>query len=80
MKKIKITITQELELPDECSIIEGPGGKLIKYGDAYLSPQMEFMQSNNYSETNMLFVELEEKIRDIVSEALVFEKEKISEN
>ena len=80
MKKLRITITQELELPDECTIIEGPGGKLIKYGEAYLSPQIEFMQSNNYSETNMRFEELEENIRDFVSEALVYENEEINEN
>ena len=79
MKKIKITITQELELPDECTIVEAGGSKVIKYGNVYLNPEIEFMQSKNYSEKKMQFEELEENMADLIYGALVSEIEDISE-
>ena len=79
MKKIRITITQELELPDECAIIEAAGSKIIKHGEIYLNPEIEFMQSSNFSEKEMKFEELDEDIVDFVYGALVSEKKDISE-
>ena len=79
MKKVKVTITQEFELPDEYSVIEGPGGKLIKCGETYLSPQLEFMQSNKFSEESMNFEELNEDMRDLIYETLISEIEDVSE-
>ncbi len=79
MKKIRITITQELELPDECAIIEAAGSKLIKYGNIYLNPEMEFMQTDTFSEKKMRFEELDENMTEFIFSAMVSEKEDISE-
>ena len=79
MKKIKITITQELELPDECSIIEAAGSKLIKQGNIYLNPEIEFMQSKIYSKEKMHFEELDENTADFIYGAIISEKKDIGE-
>jgi len=79
MKKFRITITQELELPDECSIVEAAGGKVIKCGSMYFNPEMEFMQADKFSQKEMRFVELEEEAAEMIYGALVSEKEDISE-
>ena len=79
MKKIKITITQEIEVPDECSVVECAGGKRIKYGSLYLAPEIEYMQSYKHSDNAMHFEELDENMVDFIAEALVFEKEDINE-
>jgi len=79
MKKYTITITQELELPDECSIVECAGVKLIKYGSIYLSPEIEYMQSSNYSDKKMQFDSIEENMAEIIYKSLVLEKCNISE-
>jgi len=79
MKRFKITITQELELPDNCSVVEAAGVKLIKCGSLYFNPEMEFMQSDQFNEKEMHFVELEEEMADLIYGAMVLEKEEISE-
>ena len=80
MKKIIITITQELELPDECTIVEAAGSKIIKYRNIYLTPEIEYMQSKEFSEKKMQYEELDEDMADFIYGALVYEKEEISEN
>ena len=79
MKKIRFTITQELELPDECSIVEAAGGKIIQCGSLYFKPEMEYMQSDRFSKKEMRFVELDEETTDMIYGALILEKEDISE-
>ena len=79
MKKYTVTITQELELPDECSLVESAGVTLIKCGSIYLNPEIEYMQSNNYSDKEMHFESIEENMADIIYNSLVFEKSDISE-
>ncbi len=79
MKKIRITITREFELPDECAIVVGPEGKLIKYGNLYFNPEIEFMQSNQLSEKKMRFEELDEESADILYGAMVSDNDDISE-
>ena len=79
MKKIRITITQELEVPDGCVVVTGAGSSLIKNGGVYLKPEIEWLQSKEYSDKKMKFQEADEKMNDFILEALAFEKEDIGE-
>jgi len=76
MKKIKVTITQEFELPDHCSIVEGAGTKMIKYNNLYLHPSIEFRQSEKFPNKEMRFIELDEDTMDIIVGALALEKKR----
>ena len=77
MKKIRITITQELEVPDGCVVVKGAGSTLIKNGDVYLKPEIEWLQSTEYSNKEMKFQEADENTTDFIYGALAFEKEDI---
>jgi len=79
MKKIRITIIQELELPDECVLVEGIETKLINLKNLYIAPTADFMQSDTYSKKEMKFTELDDEIMDMMYGALSLEKFEIEE-
>ena len=66
MVKVRIKATQLIEIPDEAEIVSGPGYKLIKIGGAYYRPDIEFMVSNEYNESDMSFHELDEDTCDLL--------------
>lgn len=80
MKKFKITIEQEIELPDNCTVVEGPAGLLIKFGDLYLSPNVDYFQSSKYSVEGMRFYTLDDEIEDMISGSISSEDIEITES
>ena len=79
MKRVRITITQELEVPEPCELVKGPDGVLLKLNQLYLAPHIEFTQSRTFSEKEMTFHELDEATMDKLYAALVREVKDIRE-
>ena len=78
MKKIKIQVTQILEVPDDTEIIQGNGDSMFKIGDTYFLPSLEFMQSNLKGAEKMNFIEMDEDTCDLIYSYMVLEKSEIT--
>lgn len=79
MKKVVVTVTQKLEVPDQCELVLGPGGTLLKMNELYLSPSIEYSQANTFSPREMKFSELDEDVMDAILGAVVRETKEIRE-
>ena len=79
MKKIRVTTTQTLELPDDTELVNGPDGILIKVGDNYLMPSIEYMQTKEFSEIEMEFHELDENLFDVIFSSVASEISDVTE-
>jgi hypothetical protein len=66
MKKLLITLTHELEVPDHFELVMGPDGTLLKTGEKYLNPHIEYLQSVEFSPKQMTFLDLDESARDTI--------------
>jgi hypothetical protein len=66
-----------MNVPDGCVVVKGAGTSLIKNGDVYLKPEIEWLQSTEYSENEMKFQEADENTADFIYGALAYEKEDI---
>ena len=80
MKKIKIEITQTLEIPDDCEVVNRANEQLIKLGGKYFLPGIEYMQSDKYSEKEMKFVEMDEDSCDQIYSAIIKESFSITDD
>ena len=79
MKKLIVTVTHELEVPDHCELVRGPDGTLLKLNHHYLCPGIEYSQSTTFSPKEMTFYELDEDVMDTIVGAVIRETKEIRE-
>ncbi len=79
MKTLRITIVHELEVPDECEIVQRSGEKLLKLGEIHIQPDIEYMQSVHSKENGNVFQEMDGSAEDMIYDGMTYEKVDIIE-
>jgi hypothetical protein len=64
--RIRIQASHVIEVPDDAEIIQGPGEQLIKVGELYFLPEIEYKTSANFSDSGMTFEELDDETCDFL--------------
>ena len=66
MKRIRVVIEAEYELPDSVNIVDLPGGHAIDLGEFVVRPEIEFWQLEKSNSTSSQWVAISEPAHDLV--------------
>jgi hypothetical protein len=64
--RIRIQASHVIEVPDDAEIVQGIGSQLIKVGDLYYIPEIEYKTSKNFNNKGMRFEELDDESCDFL--------------
>ena len=67
-----------LNLPEESEVVDGPSGAIIKTGDTYFSPEIEYVHTKQFNSKEMRFSEPDEDSSDVIYASLSRETLKIT--
>ncbi len=79
MKRYRIQITHELELPDNCEVRTVAGESVLKIGDVLIHPTVDYLGAIATTSDTAHFTELGESDRDCIHAALASERTIITE-
>ena len=75
--RIRIQTSHVIEVSDDAEIVQGPGCQLIRVGELYYLPEIEYRTSTKFSSSGMTFEELDDETSEFLLDLKV-EKVEIS--